>query len=1760
MADGQNLFANQPLDAGQPVEDPNKKNLFYTDAPANPSAVIRHNLDRTVAEASPALYAAGAREGMTREEKNIVENWSKIKVLHEKLMAMPNAKSEESFNRLDPAWQGALQKYYQVDYKFKTSTNTNSDDMGWRQVLGVDNGLSMGDLFKSPFRLLMWAGMEYGKAFNTVGNLVQDATINRESFWTRDNGKILDSFEGKMLYDESVASGLIEQYGGATSFVAMHLLKGDTPGEIIDAWGPNDGEILKAVNSMFNDPDNFQKVVTDFKRAQLSPGRDIARWVSKTFNIDTEQRFFDMASGSLDMAYQIFADPLTYLTLGGSAIVKGAKAAEKIAETLKTTGDVAQYLSHAKVAEYFTGWTEQIGRYADAVAVKDYKAQAEITDTIRTKFPEFSQDAEINLFAKAGVRDLAGLTEYLAGEGTQNMSRLLRGLTTDMRYAREGAVYARKHRALISGAKETFSELFKGKVDYAALDKTGFDDLTKQIEDNGRISTGVTSHDLVDKQIEETSKRGFQKLMSHLSAKHPGTKTVYVTDDKVALSLNTFRQQAFLALEDKAKADVLAATFLDSSVESRIAMLRGMHEMIYRRMGVHGTAGGENKIAQWLDTSFSDYNKFGARETLKAHPDSPAALLHNVTEHTIEGPIYMSQFKDGFAAPQFLEASQTVARGKFDTKQSGIIRSVPGMIGGAFNSKAVDTAMNHWTWLTLAPMLGVRTAIDEGFFAMMYLNFGQARELRNARRWRNVISAYTGEKSAIGPYKAAVQNIFKTGPTRLISDATVEAVSKKHYGMIGKGHGDTWEAERAARLEIFDMCLDSKYGKKIPAHQREWLKEAALLNPTILKQASAVHVQEATGFMKQGILQHDVIPSGADKALEEAHLTLNKDFSMESLKNMSLTDAYTAMYHQFFTRFNGKPYHFTGPVKETAVDPSSIFIKHHNQRTDKFEWDPALEEFMNRFGYEKMGDTWKWKRDITEAQKENLKLLVQSTRHFDQYKYISSRIGIDEDATGQALFRFGNDVFNDLYHVFHGGVDNYNHNLVEVFKDSLVQRNVSTLMKSSFNGAVDYRQTLKGLDFDTYAKAMNGYVPDGRIATNINFNPQPTNLNDNMRNWGTAVFDMMSRQSDGIVRQPLVHVHYMAYRKEYQVFEKQYAEQTYKGLAEEIKENTDLTPLGRQNALANARAHSVEQAKHFYAERAMIDAANNVLKYADNPEMRSVFAYNMRTVGRFYRAVEDFYRRIYRLGTENGMGTIARLRLMNQGLSANGAVHTDENGEQYMVLPMDNIIYGAVNSTLRALTGNEMEVKQPIFSNLTFKLTAGNPSFQSDAGMPYLSGPMGSISVLAAKSLLGKFNPTKNLAEDLDNLFLGDMGDNVDFRKAVTPRLVNSVWSMLSPDEQSQQEVSAVTQAIAYNQANGYGINLDDPKYLKADGSIDEGLLAKDKAAYLSDLRVSAHNIIVTRTLLGMIFPASVQSKDIADLPDYLKDTGITSMQSSFYEMVDSIKKSHPDVQSPYELALATWMGENKGKLAYVVSKKDSKIQPMLSFSTQMQDWAIGNSSDVSKYGAGALLFAPNIGKFNAGVWNWTRAAGITSSLDVDNYFNMVTMQQHVNAYYAIADQEAAALKEVRFNDPVSRRAITTEYENKRRIVKLSIPGLDAYLRSGTHNTESEDFVNNAFAFANDPNTDAPKEIKQKIIDAYNVYQNFMSLAAQIDRMGMSSPSDVKRAEKDKAIAQIKILIKSDSTKTVEQYFNYGLLKLMTAKSKDATAGIGRNV
>jgi hypothetical protein len=844
------------------------------------------------------------------------------------------------------------------------------------------------------------------------------------------------------------------------------------------------------------------------------------------------------------------------------------------------------------------------------------------------------------------------------------------------------------------------------------------------------------------------------------------------------------------------------------------------------------------------------------------------------------------------------------------------------------------------------------------------------------------------------------------------------------------------------------------------------------------------------------------------------------------------------MFNNFIRRFNQDGFNIGG-TKNVNTNPGRLFIANNGLRT-KEDWDNATNQFLEAVGFRFDNGVW----SISNKKVGDVQRFINASTHMEKFDGLSDV----EKVRG-----FITDTFANLYSAFHGDSLQFNDNLLKIFEPFIkgyVKDHRQIVSKIARNN--DFVHPSGKIRIPSYSSLIENYKAK-EVVTDLT--EVKMGYAGNARVARDKAFELMARQQDDLYRAPAVQAHYVLSRKASAPEEAAYA----------AKLADDLVKQGVDPSAAKLQGEEVS--REFFTSRAITEATNKVLKYADNPDVRTVFAYNIRTIGRFYRAVEDFHRRVYRLVKDNKLSTIYRARLISQGMDSVGEVHEDPNGEKYVVLPMDDIIYGAVDGTLRMLTNDQVAITQPLFNDITFNLTAGNPSFQTEAGVPYLSGPAGSISVMAVQALLGNFKPAANFSEDLDQWTLGTMGDNVDLRGALVPKVVNNVWNMLSPDERSQQEVSAYMQALAYNQANDLGI---DPTnyYDEKTGITNQAKLDEDKRKYLDNVKISAHNIIVTRALLGMILPFSVQTKDTKDLPSYLKDNGVISMKSSFYEVLDQVKLKYPDVESHYELALATWMGENPGKTVYLVSTSQEAVKPLIRYSNEMQDWAITNASEIEKYGNGALMFAPNTGEFTPGVYKWAEASGIVNKIPenktvtgyIDDYYQDVMLKEYANAYYDIADREEEDLRGVSFASSDLRRASLKAYENERKLYKIGVPGLEDYIATGADNDGANEFIQSAYNYVNSPTADVKPEVKKSINEAYAIYNDFIEYANYITSLDPSGAASMKRAKKAEAQAEIQKLIDSDTSKTVEQYYNYGLKKLMNNKSRDAQPTIDTNV
>ena len=174
-------------------------------------------------------------------------------------------------------------------------------------------------------------------------------------------------------------------------------------------------------------------------------------------------------------------------------------------------------------------------------------------------------------------------------------------------------------------------------------------------------------------------------------------------------------------------------------------------------------------------------------------------------------------------------------------------------------------------------------------------------------------------------------------------------------------------------------------------------------------------------------------------------------------------------------------------------------------------------------------------------------------------------------------------------------------------------------------------------------------------------------------------------------------------------------------------------------------------ARKITTKMAVDRAYSFTLSYMDNPGNRSLLAYKVRNVSRYYRATEDFYRRVMRVGKNYPVGAW-KTALLYDVLDDTGFVFTDGEGDKYFLYPGTSQLIEGVNGALGFLTGTDnLPMPQP--NVLAGKINMLTPSWDTNQALPYLAGPYG----VATYKMLARRFPT---ISRLDRVFLGDYGDS----------------------------------------------------------------------------------------------------------------------------------------------------------------------------------------------------------------------------------------------------------------------------------------------------------------------------------------------------------------------------------------------------------------
>jgi hypothetical protein len=1667
-----------------------------------------------VAEVSPNLYAAAKSAGLSGVEKNQVEQMSYTIKKHRELAKLGVDGARKEYDRLDPSIQD------QLKFMFKDAEYMQEAPDATDRVMGAVG--TVAKIAASPLIGLFKIGGQYNRLINTPYKVARQVAQGEDLFssktWT-------DAWDGKNQYDQGALTEATNYFGKFDVLVARGLLEGKTPGEIVQDFGKVDPNLLNSIKKAYDDPDAFAKVVDGVKYAQVSPGRDIARMLDRKPPSSGVSGSTKNVSGVIDFIYQIAVDPLTWMTGGLSkGVTKGERIANSLTEAINKGVPVEKAVETTfKDPLVFNLWQDGIGPAIKRVADSTNPGDKSLAiDNIAKNFPGYNDPNAIKTLSEAKVFDAQSAQKFFEDAG--NLNLLLAGRVDGVTYMRNGVAVARQNRLFSDAITRSLDGIFNnmsrtGKERDEALTPITAallnteDALQRLINPNADMSVILQAN----KEI-----KGWKKI-GQMAARSPQGLEVRIGANAVDTAFNfTARARQILPKE---MAQALTVRFLDSTADEQIVILRNLDAATMYSMGLGGSVKGEELIIKTLQDKYGDKAGFATKRDLAINPEHAKYAPANTVRESesgffvnTEGPIQPYQTTWAVGPLPYDVIGSTVWEIK---SKKNIVNALGGATQGSFSKKLVDS----WSILTLFPRLGVRSAIDE---ATMYLLSAPNKDLRKfasleGLRLGNMSRASTGSKSATGPIRDGIQKALSFIPN---SNKPMRIGKQPRYSheeaLTLLDRQNILEA-KAIELGVDPVMLSSlekrqaisehvsqMYGRYVDPESAGYLMQAFVHSPDALNSmaSSVVAASGISGRYGDEVAASVITPSMLDMAFEQLGINMGKGTRTIDTGMLTEQEAALAHFEKWFKMLAGNKVKLSD---ERTLNPADIFFRYNalkpgeiDPRTGKEMMELALDAGMKKIGFEFSDLTKTWVIKTNKDQQAVNAFLERS-----MYTVQARAKGLDDEqiVRGQ-LFR----MFTDMYETFHGDANKFNETLLNVVRSSYGQLQK---MAADSGRIPSWNEAVARIPLDEFQDASKGFRISGPINTELAFGD--FDVESVFRRYGNTMMDMMDKQVTGIFRQPAIMVTYAGLRKKYKGIEKEFVRQQVKN---------ELGPFAgaTQKQIDDVTEKYRSIAEKRFTELAVREAADTILKFADNPKIRSNFSFSLRTVGRYYRATEDFYRRLYRL-KDVAPRTLYRLRLSNVGIEASGAIFNDAEGEPYVVMPMDNVIFKATDGAFRALTGNT-GYSQPLFNEFTFKLRMVNPSFSQDAGLPTLSGPIAGLGVIAVKNILGvvpgkipfvggAIQPySQQLGESIDTFALGNIGDNVDVFRAVVPSSLQRVWGMLPFDEKSRQETTAAMQAIAYNASRGIGI---DPN------ASDE-----EKAKYLDNIRISAHNVLFMRHFLGLFSPVAPTTMESVGVPDYIKETGISSLRSEFFDILNGITAaSNGDIADPYEEALATYIGTNPGKLIYTVSREDKQTRVLIKNTDKLKNWGIKNAKLVEQYGEAAYIFAPQIGDFNAATYNWIQSAGLVKSKTIEKYYRDMQVAEDKQKYYDVGRQEREILNNM--SDPQLRANVIKAATQQRAALKANNPLLNSALIGEGNTIGNEQVLMSSLEqMISNPSVEINAGTRQRMALAVKMMREFIAFSTDSELKNVVNRVQLKAERKAQIEANLKELMLGD--------------------------------
>ena len=1564
--------------------------------------------------ANPNLDAAAVQAGLTGKKKEQADGLSKLLDSHKALLSLPETQAKAAFEAKPADQQAAHAAMF----------GGGKGPVGWLGDAAHYMGNAVKETIALPFKALNEVSDFMTRVYRTGAIAVDQGVDLGKAFAIADDN-------GNKVFSPGRIQDANKKYGKDVMSVAMKVASGTTLSEII-ATGSEEEKQIAAVAVQKKDKDYLlNDAVAAAEAAKYSPGRQLANLILPG-SMEGKGALYKGISGIGDAGYRIFADPTLVLGKAKKAYDAGdfflfrmlGKEKNTYGRNLMAVSgvpvQVERVFSNPGTVKLFDEYGAVLGKLNEARKANNPVAGAEAVRQAKILIPEFS-DEGIKVLMDAGVRNADTAKNYLANHN--DVKSILTGQAARRTALVPTMSPGRRIRvATFTGANKVFN-----------IDKVG------QAVVKAIYGAEGPEMDIIGKLTGEGSRERIAILEAGVGRRRGKNLggVVRFTDNQISGRIDRFaRKFTTIPFFENGFFDVMG-----KGAEDKIYQLAALgntryHSKIIREAFAAGDEGQRRQIFTGLWDTISEIRqvtrtaegkafkdqfsgkgldyRYGADVIIKKLGADGKPLIDELGNEVTELRNYADFDGQQLALHGYQLSTSMAVPSIIDLDRLSAHSGIINRIVGISHKKWAERLTSNWVVGTLAgPKFPVRNAGED---LMIHLAVGDS------------------------PW-GIVKGRFLSTQLRKFKEAEAGLTTEQRN--LGQRIADLKEAGKLEEVPALQKQLRELDGKKIKFYESK------------------------LGFVNRLIGRSDVkefqarIAEAGDN-VEEVRKIMSEAMIRNKLTSRVLSDT-DKKYIEEFGRY-GRTQEILDGVSEGSKNTLrggdySIQASNDAKQYGKLR---ALE--YDGKAYKQSGGSFSDFNPVASDQ-ARLGWLVKLALHTnDEIDSVLLKHLDDKERSINDLLEYfkENPGLVERFQSMRGGLATQYEHAERAYLDTL-----NTFSKADGTLNVDLWKKVRheGADGEIRLSSKNLSVDDLPKKTDPTLHPKfisgptlvPVGDSGNMTaDLVSQLWDYMGEANSRFSREALVFDSMLDIRK--QMDDTGLAQRIYK----EMTAGKEGKALDKAHSLAMQHITSIAEDM----------AKSRVLAFVDNPEVRSQLAMSSRNFARFYRATEDFYRRIYRTVKYNPEA-IARASLTYEGIAHSGFVHTDVNtGEQYFVYPGLTPVYQVMNKVMRAF-GVQDAFKAPMPVDFSGNIKMLTPSLNPDSIFPTFAGPLAAVPIKVVGNLVPQ-------VADLEKYLSGAYAEDQPLISAVLPAHVNRLYQALSQDERNSQAASASRKAATYLEATGHGLKPSIDPVTGEEVPPSPGELAE----FQTKLQASTFTVLGLRFLFGFVAPASPSVTIKSDMEDWVKNNGEVSYKSVF----NNLRSKYPDINT----AAKEWIRLFPDQMPYTISESESTVVAAVNAVGDAADWIDQNGDILKKYKEAGAFLIPNAGSFDFNAYKLLFKSGLKTNKTLTDFVAEVSSAKDKQIYYQKKDEYDQQMMYVSSTD--LKRQLRDQWQVWSDQFKAARPALQEELSGGSakavQRTRALDDLRNMLK---DSSVKANPSLQKILGEMLTTYDNYVS-------------------------------------------------------------------